>query len=311
MAPSHEARGEAALQLAEIALGDAKYMPASIPMGKWGDVIACVVQRAVAACGAGFCQRLHNAELRSDLAIMLGIGKRARVLRNSAWGAVDKLLRAERFELRDFGVGLGFANGVCVDSGFRRALRKDVEGRIRLRMASRRESYSGEDGFKFTGADDSVDFRDILLDLVAVTLDKGSPATDDTLGFSAVLLLVLDHLEDGVDRLLLGRIDEAAGVDDDDFGVFGTRRQLSTIMVKQPHHDFGVDEVFSGSRGRRSLPWGGFGQGFRGTGHREWRGESQTSILATLRVWSGVSAHLECVRSFRSYCSGGFSSTIL
>jgi hypothetical protein len=37
---------------------------------------------------------------------------------------------------------------------------------------------------------------------------------------------VLDHLEDGVDGLLLGGVDEAAGVDDEDLGVFGVRGEL-------------------------------------------------------------------------------------
>ena len=52
------------------------------------------------------------------------------------------------------------------------------------------------------------------------------------------------HFEDGVDGLLLGGVDEGAGVDDEDFGVFGALGEAGAGAVEQAHHDFGVDEVF-------------------------------------------------------------------
>ena len=88
--------------------------------------------------------------------------------------------------------------------------------------------------------------------------------------FAAVFALVLDHLEDGVDRLLLGGVDEAAGVDDDDLGVFGALSQLGAVVVEKPHHDFGVDEVF-GAAERDEADFGAdFGENFgfeQGFGH--------------------------------------------
>ena len=54
---------------------------------------------------------------------------------------------------------------------------------------------------------------------------------------------MLDHLEDGVDGLLLGGVDEAAGVDDEDLGVFGAGGELGAAAMEQAHHDLGVDEV--------------------------------------------------------------------
>ena len=96
------------------------------------------------------------------------------------------------------------------------------------------------------------------------------------LGFAAVLLLVLDHLEDGVDGLLLGGVDEAAGVDDDDFGVFGVGGEFGSVVMEQAHHDLGVDEVFGaaerdeayfGFRGRGGLENCGLSSGFGGS-HR-------------------------------------------
>ena len=94
-----------------------------------------------------------------------------------------------------------------------------------LCVAGGSEAGGGEDGFEFAGAYYGVDFGDVLLDLVAVALDEAA-GYDEALGFAAVLLLVLDHLEDGVDGLLLGGVDEAAGVDDEDFGVFGAGGEL-------------------------------------------------------------------------------------
>ena len=55
---------------------------------------------------------------------------------------------------------------------------------------------------------------------------------------------MLHHFEDGVDRLLLGGIDEGTGVYDQDFGVFGAAGEARAGAVQQAHHDFGVYEVF-------------------------------------------------------------------
>jgi hypothetical protein len=98
-------------------------------------------------------------------------------------------------------------------------------------MAARSEARGGEDRFEFAGADYGVYFGDVFLDFVAVSFDEAA-GDDDAACLAAVLLLVLDHLQDGINGFLLGGIDEAAGVDDDDFGVFGVGRQLSAIMVK-------------------------------------------------------------------------------
>ncbi len=127
-------------------------------------------------------------------------------------------------------------------------MREDIEGSIVLRMACWCEAGGGEDGFEFAGAYDSVYFGDVLLDFVAVALDEAA-GDDDAACFAAVLLLVLDHLEDGVDGLLLGGVDEAAGIDDDDLGVFGAGGELGSVAMEQAHHDLGVDEVFGAAEG--------------------------------------------------------------
>ena len=101
------------------------------------------------------------------------------------------------------------------------------------------------------------------MDFVAVALDEAA-GDDEALGFAAVLLLVLDHLEDGVDGLLLGGVDEAAGVDDDDLGVFGAGGELGAAVVEHAHHDLGVDEVFGAAEGDEAY----FRAGWRGVAGR-------------------------------------------
>ena len=104
------------------------------------------------------------------------------------------------------------------------------------------EACRFEDGFELAGAYDGVDFGDVLADFVAVALDEAA-GYDEALGAASVGDLVLDHLEDGVDGFLLGGVDEAAGVDDEDVGVFGAGGELGSSAMEQAHHDLGVDEV--------------------------------------------------------------------
>ena len=161
--------------------------------------------------------------------------------------------------MNDFAVGLDHADGVGVDGGFGRALGKDVEGGVVVCLAAGGEACCSEDSFEFACADDGVYFGDVLLDLVAVALDEAA-GDDDALGFAAVLLLVLDHLEDGIDGLLFGGVDEAAGVDDDDFCVFGPGGELGSVVVEEAHHDLRVDEVLGAAEGDEAY----FGTGLGG-----------------------------------------------
>jgi len=186
-------------------------------------------------------------------------------------------------ELRRVGLGaavLIHSAGCAVDL----CLREDLEGGV-AGAAGGSEACRVEDGFEFSGADDGVYFGDILLDFVAVALDEAA-GDDEPLRFAAVLLFVLNHLEDGVDGLLLGGVDEAACVDDDDLGVFCAGGELGPVVVEQAHHDLGVNEVlgaaerdeadlwtFEGTR--CGFGWGGLGDiqdagdfGCCGRGHR-------------------------------------------
>ena len=98
-----------------------------------------------------------------------------------------------------------------------------------------------ENGFDLAGADDGVHLGNVLPNLVAVALDQA--AGDDQL-FGRAGGFVAGHLQNRIDRLLLGRVDEAAGVDDEDFGLFGMGGQAGASARQQAHHHLGIDEVF-------------------------------------------------------------------
>ena len=106
---------------------------------------------------------------------------------------------------------------------------------------SGRNASRFQNGFKFAGADYGVDFRNVLADFVAIALYEA--AGDDEL-FGRAGGFVARHFEDGVDGLLLGGVDETAGVDDEDLGLFRASGQARAGAVQQPHHHLGIDEVF-------------------------------------------------------------------
>jgi len=103
--------------------------------------------------------------------------------------------------------------------------------------------------FQLAGADYGVHFRDALADFVAVALDEA--AGDDEF-FRPPRGLVAGHFQDGVDGLLFGRVDEAAGVDDEDFGFLRMGGEAGSCTVEQTHHHLGVDEVLGAAQGNKA-----------------------------------------------------------
>ena len=65
-------------------------------------------------------------------------------------------------------------------------------------------------------------------------------------------VLILGHLENGVDGLLFGGIDKAAGVDDDHLGIAGLRRELVSAFSQMAHHHLCVDEVLGAAETYKS-----------------------------------------------------------
>ena len=110
------------------------------------------------------------------------------------------------------------------------ALREDGEERGRS-GGSGREPRGFQNRFELAGADHGVDFRNVLHDLVAVALHQA--AGNDEL-FGAALSFVAGHFENGVDRLLLGGVDEGAGVDDENLGIFRAAVRRAPARSSRP-----------------------------------------------------------------------------
>src|SRR4029453_13213505 len=72
-------------------------------------------------------------------------------------------------------------------------------------------------------------------------------------------LLQLGQLEDRVDRLLAGPIDEGARVDDEALGVFRDRRERKPGLGQHAEHELGIDLVLRAAE-RRQVDLHGWGQ---------------------------------------------------
>ena len=60
------------------------------------------------------------------------------------------------------------------------------------------------------------------------------------------------HFEDGIDRFLLGRVDEGAGVDDQHVGGLRVADDARARVVEEAHHDFAVDEILGAAEADES-----------------------------------------------------------
>ena len=97
-----------------------------------------------------------------------------------------------------------------------------------------------------TRSENRVDLGNLLAQFVSIALRQAA-GHDQSLARTG--LLVLRHLEDGVDRFLLRLVDERAGVDDEHVGVGGIPGELMPLFLGEPQHDLGVDEVFGAAEG--------------------------------------------------------------
>ena len=90
------------------------------------------------------------------------------------------------------------------------------------------------------GAEHHVDLRDLGLELVSVPLAQ---AAGHDQPFARPAALEFGHLEDRVDRFLLGRINEGAGIDDDDVRVLGVGGDFMPGLARQAQHDFAIHKI--------------------------------------------------------------------
>ncbi len=113
------------------------------------------------------------------------------------------------------------------------------------RARARRAAEQLRDRLEVRRAEDVIDLGDVLDEIAGVALREA--AGDHELGGAG--LLVLGHLEDGVDALFLGGIDERAGVDDDHVGTLGVVDQRVTRGLDLAEHQLGVDLVLGATEG--------------------------------------------------------------
>src|ERR1039458_3283270 len=99
----------------------------------------------------------------------------------------------------------------------------------------------GDDTFQLVGADEGIHFGEFGADIAAEPLHQA--AGDDQFP-GAADFLVLGHLQDGVDGLLFGGVDETARVDHEDVGLIGMGGEFVPSGDELTHHDFTIDEVF-------------------------------------------------------------------
>jgi len=159
-------------------------------------------------------------------------------LRDGAEGA------AHVTALGDLHVGVGHATGEQP----RRPGIVEVAGRgVRHPVLSPfRLVHELHDPVQLGGAEDGVDLGDLRQDLAAVAL--GETAGDDE-GARPARLLDARELEDGIDRLLAGPVDEGAGVDDEALRRPGGVRELMAGLTEHALHELGVDLVLRTAEG--------------------------------------------------------------
>ncbi len=98
-----------------------------------------------------------------------------------------------------------------------------------------------EDPLDFTRSDHCIHFRYLLQDVIPKALDE---ASSDNQLFHRSKLLVLCHLQNRLDGLLLRRLDEAARIDDQDVRLIRPRSDLIAAPRENAHHHLAVHEVF-------------------------------------------------------------------
>ena len=146
--------------------------------------------------------------------------------------------------------------GVAVD-GADRQQPAPVGRRVRVvRLPRHDRAQPGGDVGVVVEAEDGVGLGKRLGEVLAVALGQ---ATDGDDGLRAAGLLEVGGLEQGVDRVLLGGLDEAAGVDHDGVGVLGVGDEHEAVGLEAAGQLLGVDLVAGAAQGHHRHVEGGAG----------------------------------------------------
>ncbi len=93
---------------------------------------------------------------------------------------------------------------------------------------------------ELSGADDTVEFRQLLEQIALVALGQTTGGNQHPAG---TRFFQLGMFQDRVDRFLFGFFDEPAGIDDDDFSLIRVSGQLKTVCGQRPEHDLRIDLI--------------------------------------------------------------------
>ena len=102
-------------------------------------------------------------------------------------------------------------------------------------------------------------------ELLFVTLDHAAYGNHR---LALACVLVARCLDDGIDRFLLRRVDEATSVDDDDIGLLQLRRVLRRVIGELGEIPFAVDGVLVAAEGDETDLHAGWGMRDAGCGSR-------------------------------------------
>ncbi len=86
-----------------------------------------------------------------------------------------------------------------------------------------------------------VDLGNLVLQFLLISLDQAPDGHDR---FDVAFLLELSGAQDRVDRFLLGGVDEAAGIDENDVGVRQIGGHHRAVAYQVSHQAFGIDRRF-------------------------------------------------------------------
>ena len=101
-------------------------------------------------------------------------------------------------------------------------------------------SRGRQDTVEFAGPDHRIHFRNVFLNFVAKALDQAT-GHNQLLGVSP--RLQAGHIQNGINRLLLGRVNEGTGIDDDNVSILSLGSQVGACLHQHPHHYFAVNQV--------------------------------------------------------------------
>jgi hypothetical protein len=98
------------------------------------------------------------------------------------------------------------------------------------------------------GAEESIDLRDLCLEVVLVALREAAGHVEL---FDLAFAFGLGVLHDGIDRFLLGAVYEAAGIDHYYIAAFApfVVHDVVAAIGEMRHHDLAIDEVLGTAEG--------------------------------------------------------------